>query len=152
GIAQKSLEWILSFDSVVCDNSQLYLDDLIIFATDNAQIIDLIKRMCKLFRKFNVKLNATKSRFFLEKCEYLGQIWTSTGVQPSEKSIKKLLHLKPPTDRKSLQTPLGVLNWHREFVPRFSILASGMQQLLKKDVKFEWTEKHQADLDEIIGH
>ena len=36
---------------------------------------------------------------------------------------------------------LGLLNYYHRFIPAFSDLMHPIQKLLKKNVKFEWTEE-----------
>jgi hypothetical protein len=50
-----------------------------------------------------------------------------------------------------VRSTLGLLNYHRAFVPRFSHIVKPLTQLLKKDVKFVWTKICMKALDRIIN-
>ena len=43
-------------------------------------------------------------------------------------------------DEKAMIQVVELLSYYRRFIPRFSTLASPLHKLLKKDVKYEWTE------------
>jgi hypothetical protein len=50
-----------------------------------------------------------------------------------------------------VRSTLGLLNYHRAFVPSFSHIVKLLTQLLKKNTKFEWTEACTKALDRIIN-
>jgi hypothetical protein len=50
-----------------------------------------------------------------------------------------------------VRSTLGLLNYHRAFVPSFSHIVKPLTQLLKKNVKFVWTEIYTKALDRIIN-
>jgi hypothetical protein len=50
-----------------------------------------------------------------------------------------------------VRSTLGLLNYHRTFVPSFSHIVKPLTQLLKKNVKFVWTEICTKALDRIIN-
>nr|KYP53290.1 Retrovirus-related Pol polyprotein from transposon 17.6 [Cajanus cajan] len=43
----------------------------------------------------------------------------------------------------------GFASFYRRFVPNFSILASPLNELVKKDVVFLWQEKHNLSFQEL---
>jgi RNase H-like domain found in reverse transcriptase len=46
--------------------------------------------------------------------------------------------------------PLGVLGYQRQFIPNFSHLVHPLNELLKKNKKFEWTEECTEAVDKLI--
>ena len=44
---------------------------------------------------------------------------------------------------------MGLAGYYRRFVNEFSIIASPLTKLLKKDVKFEWNDKFQASFKQL---
>jgi hypothetical protein len=50
-----------------------------------------------------------------------------------------------------VRSTLGLLNYHRAFVPGFSHIVKPLTQLLKKNVKFMWMENCTKALDRIIN-
>ena len=45
---------------------------------------------------------------------------------------------------------LGVLGYQRQFIPNFAHLAHPLNELLKKNKQFEWTEECSAAVDTLI--
>ena len=54
-----------------------------------------------------------------------------------------------PTTVKQTQGFLGFGNFYQWFIWHFSELARPLNELLKKDQKFEWTDNHQKAFDKL---
>ena len=51
------------------------------------------------------------------------------------------MKIKAPRNTNEVRAFLGLLNYYHRFIPAFSDLMHPIQKLLKKNVKFEWTEE-----------
>ena len=49
--------------------------------------------------------------------------------------------MKAPRNANEIRAFLGLLNYYCRFIPAFSDLMLSIQKLLKKNIKFEWTEE-----------
>jgi len=56
---------------------------------------------------------------------------------------KLIVELPTHQNVKQLKRFLGLMSYYRRFIPRFSTLASLFHDLLKKDAKYEWTDKQE---------
>jgi len=80
--------------------------------------------------------------------DYLGHHVGLGKVEPLQKKVDALLNFPRPITRKQLQSFLGLANYYRKFVPHFASLSVVLSDLLKKGVKFQWSnEAEQAFLD-----
>jgi len=80
--------------------------------------------------------------------DYLGHHVGLGKVQPIEKKVKALINFPRPTTRKQLQSFLGLADYYRKYIPHFAWLSALLSDLLRKNTKFEWTEKtEQAFVD-----
>jgi len=69
-------------------------------------------------------------------------------VQPHAKKVEALLAYPRLTNRKQLQSFLGVAGYYRKLVPHYGHLAVVLSDLLRKGTRFEWTpETENAFLD-----
>ena len=80
---------------------------------------------------------------------WLGRKVSEEGVRLDEEKVKVIKSLPPPTTVKQVQKLLGALNYNREFIKGFATLAAPLYNLLKKDVKFEWTPECQKSFEEL---
>jgi hypothetical protein len=47
---------------------------------------------------------------------------------------------KPPTTVRQIRSFLGLAGYYRRFIPNFSRIAKPMTELLKKGVKYDWSQ------------
>ena len=60
--------------------------------------------------------------------------------------------LVPPTNVHEIQQVMGIFNYFRKFIPNFSEIAKGIEELTKKGVKFEWTPARQVAFETLKGY
>lgn len=60
---------------------------------------------------------------------------------PSDR-VDSIKNFPIPSAAKELRCALGLLNWFRKYIPNYSIRASPLHALLKKNVKFVCTQFH----------
>jgi hypothetical protein len=103
-------------------------------------------------RKESFFLKAGKCEFEKQRVEYLGLILDGNTIKPDPVKVNGLKTwprtLKTVTE---VCSTLGLLNYHRAFIPGFSHIVKPLTQLLKKNVKFMWTETCTKALDRIIN-
>jgi hypothetical protein len=71
----------------------------------------------------------------------LGHIITKDGVKMDPERVQAIQQVPLPKTKKALQSFLGQINFVRRFIPNLAETLKPLQKLLKKDVKFEWTEE-----------
>jgi RNase H-like domain found in reverse transcriptase/Reverse transcriptase (RNA-dependent DNA polymerase) len=118
-----------------------YLDDIIIFSMSWADHKRHVAEVLRRIRNAGLTLNLSKCVFAVAELDYLGHRIGCNRIQPREQKIAALLQYGRPVDRKSLQSFLGLAEYYRRFLPNFSHMSAVLSNLLKKNVKFEWTEE-----------
>ena len=61
--------------------------------------------------------------------------------------IEAMVNWKSPRNVTEVTIDLGVTGYYKRFVKGFSIIAYPLTKLLKKEVKFEWTDKCQDSFE-----
>ena len=87
-----------------------------------------------------------KTELAYSRIEYLGFVLSADGIQMSEKRIEAIGKITAPKNVKGLQRILGLFNFWRKFMPSYSRNSFHMRQLLRKDVKFQWTKECDREL------
>ena len=80
---------------------------------------------------------------------FLGHVISVEGVYVDPKNIEAILSWKPPTSVHEVRSFLGLAGYYRRFVQNFSIIASPLTKLLRKNVKFVWNKECQGSFDEL---
>lgn len=132
--ALRGLEW---------DICLVYIDDLIIFSrTFDDHLINL-KKVFHRLREANVRLKPSKCYFVQSKVEYLGHVVSAEGLSPNPNKIKAVQEFPVPTNITGVKAFLGLCNYYRRFVKGFAQIASPLNKLTSKHIKFEWTDQCQ---------
>ena len=89
----------------------------------------------RLYAKFS------KCEFWLKELIFLGHVISEKGVAVIPDKVHAILDWKTPKSAKEIRSFLGLAGYYRRFIENFSKIAKSMTDLLKKDKKFEWSEK-----------
>ena len=127
----------------------VYIDDLVIFSeTYEAHLQDLNK-VFNIIKENCLKINLEKCHFFKQEVELLGHTVSTKGISPIANKIKVISEWLPPTSITQLQSFLGAVGYYRKFIFNFAAIGKPLFALLKKGVKFDWTEKEEECFHEL---
>jgi uncharacterized protein with NAD-binding domain and iron-sulfur cluster len=97
----------------------------------------------QLFRK------GLKCEFHQTTVEYLGIIVSDKGFSLDKLKIQAVQEWPTPTTVKQVQSFLGFANFVHRFVASFSQIACPLHNLVKKEVKWQWTERERSTFQEL---
>ena len=125
----------------------VYVDDTIIYSSTWTLHLSHIEQILTIFRKAKLVAKLEKCKFGRETVPFLGHIMSAQGIQVEPTKVNAMLQLKAPINVSEVRTVMGMFNYYRTFFPKFSDTAYPITQLLKKSVKFIWTQEHQTAFD-----
>ena len=127
----------------------IYFDDLLIAGSSSEEHDSIVQKVITRARERGIKFNKNKIQFRKEQVKYLGHVFSKNGIQIDSDRIKAIQLLKLPTNKKELQSILGMVNFLRPFIPNLSEMTASLRELLKEKVCFQWLEMHTKALNEI---
>jgi hypothetical protein len=71
----------------------------------------------------------------------LGHTISQDGISVDPQKVQEVMDWKPPTTVRQIQSFLGLAGYYHRFILNFSRIAKPMTELLKKGVKYEWSQK-----------
>ena len=74
---------------------------------------------------------------------------SAEGMRVDPIKIKAVMNWKPPRSVSEVRSFLGLAGYYRRFVKGFSVILSPLTKLLKKGVKFEWSDKCQNSFEQL---
>ena len=144
-IFQCLIEQILpKLPGVVC-----YIDNILITGKDDDEHFSRLEAVLQSFKEYGLTIKISKCHFFKSSVEYLGKVISRDGIQASEKKIEAILKVKAPTDCTQLKSFLGMVNHYSKFLKCLADLSAPLNNLLKKENPWEWTEHHQTCFEKI---
>ena len=127
----------------------VYIDDLIIFSRDFDQHLHHLSLVFNILRAANLKLNPSKCKLATESVKYLGHIVSKQGLKVNPENIDKIKNCQRPINVKQVRSALGMMGYYRKFILGYAKIAQPLNDLLKKETKFEWTEQCEKAFTEL---
>lgn len=118
----------------------VYLDDILIYSKTREEHVQHIKKVLERLRQHRLWAKAEKCRFFQSSVDFLGYIVSQDGVSMDPSKVKSILDWQAPKSVKDIQVFLGFANFYRRFIKKYSKLTEPLTRLLRKDVKFDWSD------------
>ena len=134
----------LTFKSTLC-----YLDDVVIVSDTFSSHMSDLTELFNRFRSAGLKLNPSKCMFSQKECVYLGHMISKDGLSPPPDRVQAIQNYTAPTTVKELRRFLGLVGWFRKFIPNFASVADPLYFLLKKGVRYTWTNEHQCAFEQL---
>ena len=94
-------------------------------------------------------MNPAKSVFGVTEGKLLGHVISKDGVKLDPERIEAISKVPLPVSKKALQSFLGQTNFVHRFIPNYAEIMKPLYKLLKKDVKFEWSEESKRAFESI---
>jgi hypothetical protein len=94
----------------------------------------------------------SKCEFWLKEIKFLGHTISQDGVSVDREKVQEVMDWKPPTTVRQIRSFLGLAGYYRRFIPDFSRIAKPMTELLKKGVKYEWSQKCEDAFNALTQH
>ncbi|KAG8503456.1 hypothetical protein CXB51_001429 [Gossypium anomalum] len=127
----------------------VFIDDILIYSKDDTEHAEHLRIVLQTLRDKQLYAKFSKSEFCLREVGFLGHIVSGDGIRVDPSKISAIVDWKPPKNVTEVRSFLGLAGYYRRFVNGFSIIAAPITRLLRKDVKFEWTEECQQSFEEL---
>ena len=140
--ARMSTEVLTGLLYIICES---YLDDILLFAKSETQLLLNLKQILARFRSHHILLNPDKVEIGLEQLEFVGHLIDSTGVHMTQTKLDSVRNFPKPILKGDMKKFLGLANYFRDHVRDHSVLAYPLQQAIegysRKDRhhKVRWT-------------
>ncbi|CEL52837.1 hypothetical protein RSOLAG1IB_11182 [Rhizoctonia solani AG-1 IB] len=127
----------------------IYLDDILIFSCNPEEHKSHVKEVLQRHMEMQLFCKGSKCKFHQTTVKYLGIIVLDKGFSLDKLKIKAVQEWPTPTTVKQVQSFLGFANFVRCFVANFSQIEHPLHNLVKKEVKWQWTEREEGTFREL---
>ncbi|CAG9830063.1 unnamed protein product [Diabrotica balteata] len=123
-------------------NVLIYFDDILIATQTIEENLEVLREVLILVSQNLLELRLDKCSFLKTEIDFLGYRINENGICPNKDNVKAIAEYPVPTDTKQVHRFLGLASYFRRFIQNFSIIAKPLYDLLRKNVKFEFTMTH----------
>ncbi len=127
----------------------VFIDDIMIYSTTQSQHTNDVKQVFAILRKHKFYAKLSKCEFGKSQTEFLGHIVGNGGIRMLPTKVQAILDWPILTDVTSVRSFLGLCNYYRRFVNRYSMIAAPLFDLLRADKPFAWTQSQQQSFDQL---
>ena len=100
-----------------------WVDDVIIFSRDYESHIQHITAVLNMLLANGLRAHPAKSLFGAESVSFVGHVVSAAGLHPCPSKVEAIRQLQSPRSLKELQRAAGLMNFYRIYIPRYSIEA-----------------------------
>jgi hypothetical protein len=125
------------------------IDDVIIFSRNLENHKQHLRQVLGRLQDKGVKCHPSKMRVGFPDVDYLGHKVVPSGTAPMTVKVEAIVKMLPPTDVPELKAILGTANYYRKFVKDYSTIAAPLNNILREDVAWNWSEECQKAFDTI---
>ena len=129
-----------------------YLDDVIVLGKSFHEHLSILGMVLQRFRDHNLKLKPRKCSLLQSEVEFLGRKVGRDGISVTEHKIEAVRGWKRPTNHTEVESFLGFVNYHRDFIPGFAGISAPLYGLTGKNSSFHWGEEQQMAFDTLKEH
>lgn len=138
------------FNELIAEGTVIpYLDDLIIPSQAETDGYEKLKRVLKVASEYGLKIKWKKCELLRRKIEFLGYEIQEGKVRSAVSKTNDVKKYKQPTTTKQVERFLGLTGYFRKFVPSYALIAKPLNDLKRKNVKFEWGTKQQLAFEKL---
>ena len=149
--APPTFQRLMNFIVADLKGTAVYIDDVIIYSQSWKDHIDQLVAFFEKLVLFNLTINLSKSEFGQARVTFLGHTVGQGKVSPIESKVASICKFPVPENKKALMRFLGMAGFYRKFCCNFSVIASPLTDLLKKNVPFLWSPECEEAFQHIKG-
>ncbi|KAJ8761995.1 hypothetical protein K2173_006597 [Erythroxylum novogranatense] len=127
----------------------VFIDDILVYSKNVGEHEQHLRIVLQRLRERELYAKFTKCEFWLHEVVFLGHIISETGVHVDPKKIEAVVNWHAPTTVTEVRSFLGLAGYYRRFVEGFSIIATPLTKLLRKNQKFVWSDECQRSFEEL---
>ena len=118
----------------------VFIDDILIYSKNEEEHGEHLRVVLQRLRDHKLYAKFSKCEFWLTSVKFLGHTISKDGISVDPSKVQEVMDWKPPKSVHQIRSFLGLAGYYRRFIPDFSRIAKPMTELLKKGLKFVWSE------------
>jgi hypothetical protein len=129
-----------------------FIDDILIYSKNEKEHAKHLRIVLQRLRDHKLYAKFSKCEFWLNSMKLLGHTISKDGISVDPSKVQEVMDWKPPNSVHQICSFLGLAGYYRRFIPDFSRIAKPMTELLKKGVKFVWSEACEKSFHTLRQH
>jgi hypothetical protein len=130
----------------------IFIDDILVYSKNEDEHTEHLHIVLQRLRDHHLYAKLSKCDFWLREIKFLGHTISQDGISVDPEKVQEVMNWKLPTTVRQIWSFLGLAWYYQRFIPDFSRIAKLMTELLKKGVKYEWSQKCEEAFHTLRQH
>jgi len=127
----------------------VFIDDIIIGIETEEGHDKIVAEVIKRLKENDLYIKLEICKWKVREVEFLGVVIGPDRIKMEEEKVKGVLDWQMPKCVKDVQKFLGLANYYRRFIEGFALIARPLHDMVKKDQKWDWTERQEKVFREL---
>lgn len=127
----------------------VFFDDICITGKNREQHSNTLETVLNRLQEAGLTLKRDKCTFFADSVKFLGYKINRDGIHMTEEKVRAINKAPRPENVSELKAFLGSVNYYSKFLPNYSEVAHPLYQLLRGNVRWNWTESQNIAFEKI---
>ena len=114
----------------------IYVDDILVANKHKKNHEHHLSGLFTRLELCGLVISPEKSTFGVNQVDFLGYQLSAAGLSPMPTRVETIRLFAIPTNKKSLQRFLGMVNYYHWYIPNYGRIMSPLYDVLKKDTNF----------------
>ena len=120
-----------------------FIDDVIVRIETKKGHDEIVAEIIRRIEENNLYMKPAKYKWKVREVGFLEVVIGPEGIKMEEKKMKGVLEWLTPKYVKDIQKFLGLSNYYCQFIEGFVSIARPLHDLVKKNKKWDWTERQE---------
>ena len=126
-----------------------FIDNVIIETETEKGHNEIVAEVIRRLEENDLYVKLEKCKWKVRKVGFLGIVIGPEGIKMEEEKVKGVMEWLTPKCVKDIQKFLGLANYYCQFIEGFALVARPLHDMVKKNKKWEWTEKQEEAFKEL---
>jgi len=127
----------------------VFINDVIVETETEEEHDELVAEIIKRLEENDLYMKPEKCKWKVREVGFLGVVIGPEGIKMEEEKMKEVLEWPTPKCVKDVQKFLGLANYYCRFIEGFAAVARPLHNMVKKDKKWDWTERQEKAFKEL---
>ena len=118
-----------------------FIDNVIVGTETEEGHDNIVAEVIRRLEENNLYIKLEKCKWKVREVEFLRVIIGPDGIKIEEKKVKGVVEWPTPKCVKDVQKFLGLANYYYQFIEGFASIARLLHDMVKRDKKWDWTER-----------
>jgi hypothetical protein len=127
----------------------VFIDGILIYSKSMEEHEDQLWIVLQHLWEHQLYAKFSKCEFWIKEVPFLGHVVSPEGIVVDPSKVKEVFDWKSPMTVFEVRSFLGLADYYRRFIPKFSKIAKPVTELLKKLNKYVWSDTCDEDFNKL---